>query len=217
MPFQQELYLIADELRATAAQGLRFTDGGYDRERYEKIMKASARIVGILENQPAEAILTQFLDNLYHISPVLCVESVVMRDGKMLLIQRQDDGLWAIPGGLAEVGETPAQAAERELWEEAGVHGHAPRLLGLFDSRPWQMRSKTHLVSAMFQLDTDDTPRLHNAGETPPDGLSAFQETLAVDYFAEQDLPPLSQGHHVRVPWVFRMIRGEVSIPFFDQ
>lgn len=217
MSSQQELYLIADELRAIAAQGLRFTDGGYDRERYEKIMKASARIVGIIDNQPAEGIFTHFLDNLYHISPVFCVEAVVMRDGKILLIQRTNDHLWAIPGGLAEVGETPAQAAERELWEEAGVHGNPTRLLGLFDSRLWQNRTKTHLVTAMFQLETDEIPALHAAGIERANGKSAFQEALAVDLFAEENLPPLSQGHHLRVPWVFRTMRGEIPVPFFDR
>ncbi len=217
MSSQQELYLIADELRAIAAQGLRFTDGGYDRERYEKIMKASARLVGVLEDQPADEIFTHFRDNLYHISPVLCVESVVMRAGKILLIQRQDDTLWALPGGLAEVGETPAQAAQRELWEEAGVHGNITRLLALFDTRFWKTRSKMHLVTAVFQLETEEMPALHTDGDAQVDGLSPFQETLAVDFFAEQNLPPLSQGHHLRVPWVFKMLRGEIPIPFFDR
>ncbi len=216
MPAQQELYLIANELRAIAAMGLRFTDGGYDRERYEKIMAASARMVGVLDHQPADEIYTQFMDNLYHISPVLCVEAVVVRDGKILLIQRQDDQLWAMPGGLSEVGETPAQAAQRELWEEAGVHGTISRLLALFDTRIWKTRSKTHLVSAMFQLETEETPGLHAIEGTTPDGLSPFRETLAVDFFAEDDLPALSQGHHLRVPWVFKMLKGEVPIPYFD-
>lgn len=217
MGSQQELYIIADELRAIAAQGLLFTDGGYDRERYERIMKASARMVGIIDHQPADEIYTRFHNNLYHISPVFCVESVVMRDGKILLIQRTDDHLWAIPGGLSEVGETPAQAAERELWEEAGVHGKITRLLGLFDSRYWQTRTKTHLVSAMFQIETNETPALHAAESKRAGGKSALQEALAVDFFAEENLPPLSQGHHLRVPWVFKMIRGEVPVPFFDR
>jgi ADP-ribose pyrophosphatase YjhB (NUDIX family) len=217
MSSQQELYLIADELRAIAAQGLRFTDGGYDRERYEKILKASARMVGVIDNQPADEIYTRFRDNLYHISPVLCVEAVVMRDGKILLIQRQDNGLWALPGGVAEVGETLAQAAQRELWEEAGVHGKITRLLGMFDSRLWQARSKTHWMGAMFELETDETPALHAAEDELADGQSPLHETLAVDFYAEENLPPLSQGHHLRVPWVFKMLRDEVPVPFFDE
>jgi len=216
MSTQQELYIIADELRALALLGLRFTDGGYDRERYEKILHASARMVSVLDNQPADEIYTRFQDNLYHVSPVMCVECVVVQDGKLLLIQRQDDQLWAMPGGLAEVGETPAQAAERELWEEARVHGRATRLLALFDTRYWKIRSKTHLVSAVFELETDELPGLH-VGEAQANGLSPLQETLDVGFFSEEELPALSQGHHLRVPWVFKMLKSEVPTPFFDQ
>ncbi len=217
MSAQQDLYLIADELRATASQGLRFAENEYDKGRYEQVLRACARIIAAVNGDSGSSVedmATRFHDNLYHISPVLCVESVVFRDGKLLLIQRSDDQLWAIPGGLSEVGETVAEAAIRELWEEAGVRGRNPRLLGLFDSRPWQSRSRMHLVSAMFQLETDDLPGLHSMDET---AHPAFHESLAVDFFDEAHLPPLSQGHHLRVPFVFKMLRGEVPIPFFDR
>ena len=49
--------------------------------------------------------------------------------GRVLLMQRSDNRLWAMPGGMVEVGETAAQAAEREFWEETGVHVRAERLL----------------------------------------------------------------------------------------
>jgi 8-oxo-dGTP diphosphatase len=48
----------------------------------------------------------------------------VWRGDKVLLIQRggpHGHGLWAFPGGKLEPGETPWQAAERELLEETGV------------------------------------------------------------------------------------------------
>ncbi len=158
MPTQQDLYLIADELRGIAVHGLRYAENEYDKERYEQILRVCARIIAAVDHTDAEELFTRFHDNLWHVSPVMCVESVVLRGGKILLIQRTDDQLWAIPGGLSEIGETVAQAAVRELWEEAGVRGQNPRLMGLFDSRAWQMRSKVHFVSAMFQLDTDDLP-----------------------------------------------------------
>lgn len=47
--------------------------------------------------------------------------AVVRRsDGLILATQRDDDGTWVTPGGLIEVGETPAQAVLREVAEETG-------------------------------------------------------------------------------------------------
>lgn len=52
------------------------------------------------------------------------VSAVVIRDGKILLGRRcaaQGVGTWSIPGGRMELGESPAQAAMRELREESGL------------------------------------------------------------------------------------------------
>jgi ADP-ribose pyrophosphatase YjhB (NUDIX family) len=208
-----DLYQLADELRAIASLGLRYTEGGYDRERYEQVLKASARLVAALEHASAEDIYAQYSDSLAHLSPVTCVEAVVMRAGKVLLIQRRDDQHWALPGGLAEVGESLAEAAQRELWEEAGVRGQAVQLLGVFDSRLWPVRTRMQLCMAMFLFASDDLPALHAAaGESG----SAFAEVLDVGFFAENSLPPLSLGHDLRVPMAFKILRGEIPAPFFD-
>lgn len=45
------------------------------------------------------------------------------------------------------------------------------------------------------------------------EGVSA--ETTAVDFFASDQLPALSPGHHLRVPYIFKQLRGEAEIPFF--
>ena len=58
-------------------------------------------------------------------TPFVGAEAAVFRDGRILLIKREDDGLWAMPGGLTDVGETWAHSAERELREETGVTGTA--------------------------------------------------------------------------------------------
>ena len=68
--------------------------------------------------------------------PVVGVGAVVIRDGKILLVQRgiaPSKGLWAIPGGALELGETLQQAAEREIFEETGVMIRAREPIYAFD------------------------------------------------------------------------------------
>ncbi len=197
-------YRIADELRSLACQGLRFTAGEYDRERYERILQASARLVAAVDGRLPEEVATQYHDNLSRISPFLGADAAVFRAGKLLLIQRTDNGRWAMPGGYIEVGETAANAAQRELWEEAQVRGTAVRLLGVFDSRLWKSHTKAQLYHIIFQIEAD-------GGEPAPGS-----EALGAGFFAEDDLPPLSPGHERIVPVIFKLFRGELPAPFFD-
>jgi 8-oxo-dGTP pyrophosphatase MutT (NUDIX family) len=46
----------------------------------------------------------------------------IEQDGKVLLIQRSDNGNWSMPGGAQDPGESLTQTAVRETLEEAGVH-----------------------------------------------------------------------------------------------
>jgi 8-oxo-dGTP diphosphatase len=60
----------------------------------------------------------------YPDSPRVGVGAVVLREGQVLLVRRgtaPSQGLWAIPGGVLELGETLQKAAEREILEETGI------------------------------------------------------------------------------------------------
>jgi ADP-ribose pyrophosphatase YjhB (NUDIX family) len=62
--------------------------------------------------------------------------SAVVADqtGAILLIERTDNGLWTIPGGGMEVGETIAQTAIREVKEETGLDVAVERLVGIYSN-----------------------------------------------------------------------------------
>jgi ADP-ribose pyrophosphatase YjhB (NUDIX family) len=53
---------------------------------------------------------------------------------KVLLLQRTDDGKWAVPGGAMVAGESLSEACEREVFEETGLKVRVKRLLSVYTS-----------------------------------------------------------------------------------
>jgi len=60
--------------------------------------------------------------------------AVVVRneDGRVLMIQRSDNGLWALPGGAQDIGETTREAAIREVLEETGISVEITGISGIY-------------------------------------------------------------------------------------
>lgn len=66
-------------------------------------------------------------------SLVVAVSAVVLDEtGSILMIERTDSGLWSIPGGAVEPGETLSAALAREVYEETGYHIAITHLVGIF-------------------------------------------------------------------------------------
>ncbi len=185
----QELYLIADELRGIANLGRFFASNVYETERAEQVLKIAARIAALVDGAPLHSLTALFEDHWIHVSPAIGVNALVRNPaGEVLLLKRCDNGLWCLPGGVAEIGETPAEAALRELWEEAGLRGEVIRLLGVFDSRLWGSRSRVHLLGLVFLVECDDLVAVPGS------------EMLEARFFAPESLPAEMSGGHKR--WV---------------
>ncbi len=200
---RQALYLVADEMRGMASIGRAFAGNIYEAERAHRVMELAAEIAALAEiagESGADSVQVRAevraifeAEPWLRVSPVVGVDAAVFDPGgAILLIQRRDNGHWAMPGGLAEIGMSFPETAVKELWEEAGVRGRVARLLGVFDARFWGSRVKTHLVNMVFQVACDECE--------PQPGV----EALDAGYFARDALPaPLHPGHDTRVPEVF--------------
>ena len=112
---------------------------------------------------------------------------------KALLTRRTDNGLWCIPGGGMEAGESVAEACIREVWEETGLHVSAKRLIGVY-SNPDQLviypdGNKAHFVVMSFEVEII-------GGEL---GLS--NETTEAGFFSvpEMETMPMHGKHKERV------------------
>lgn len=202
---RQELYLIADEMRGMATLGKEFATNVYEVERAHRMAELAAKVAALADEGTAADVRAVFdAEPWRRISPAIGVEAAVFdARGDILLVRRKDNGHWATPGGIAEIGQTPAEAALRELWEEAGLRGDVRRLLGVFDGRFWGSRSKVHLIHFVFLVDCAEH------------GLSPGIEMLDARFFPPDALPAaMHRGHGERVPKCCELARtGET---YFD-
>ena len=87
--------------------------------------------------------------------PYLAVSAAIVRDGKFLLVRRArppSKGLFTLPGGVVELGETLKQAVEREVREETGMTVEPVALAGFREAvvRDAQDRVERHFVILSF-------------------------------------------------------------------
>jgi ADP-ribose pyrophosphatase len=90
--------------------------------------------------------------------PQVAVGAVVFKDDQVLLVRRgrpPAEGLWAIPGGSMELGETLQEAAEREILEETGIRIRAGEPVFTFDvvQRDEDGRVRFHYVIVDMQAE----------------------------------------------------------------
>ncbi len=200
----------AGEIRGQASALLHYATNEYDRERARRLIAIAGEMMAAgLDLPPAEVVAT-FARRLDYLTPLSTADAAVFdADGRILLIQRHDTRLWAMPGGACEFEEPPAQSAVRELYEEVGVRGEVLAFLGVWDSRRHPSRSPLQLYLHVFLC------RIVSGTPAPS------AEALAVAYWAPDALPPLSPGHGSRVPTVCALYHEWQATgrfkPYFDR
>ncbi len=205
----QQIALWADKLRDISASGLHFADNPYERANYRAVQEIAMAMMALATNLPVEAMEPLRSSLFARPTPIIVGDGAVIDEaGRILLIRRADNGRWAMPGGMLEVGETPAEGIVREVLEETGVHAQAVALAGIFDSRLCGTPSAHHLYHLVFLC----RPLRDKPDESP----THPNETAGMGWFTEAELPnDLARGHAVRIPYAFRVWRGE-AWPYFD-
>ena len=105
----------ARRLNALAQTGLTFAESPYDIERYTAIRTIAAEMIAHGSGADTSRVLELFACDAGYATPKVDVRGVVFQDGKILLVQERSDGMWTLPGGWADVGDSPADAVVREI------------------------------------------------------------------------------------------------------
>ena len=174
----------SQSLHALARNGIAYTQNHFDRERFLEIQNIAAEITAKYTDVDFETIRDVYDDQAGYMTPKIDVRGVVFNEGKILLVQeRADHCRWTLPGGWADVQDSPSHAVEREVYEEAGFVVHTTKLLMLHD------RNKHGHTPSLFHI-----YKLFFRCEMVGGAATSSIETAEIAFFAEDEIPPLSLG-----------------------
>lgn len=171
----------AKRLQAIAQTGLAYVRDPYDRERYEAVRDIAAAMIADGAGVELQALAGLFAAESGYATPKVDVRAAVFRDERILLVKERSDGLWTVPGGWADVGDSPRAAVEREVVEESGFEVRAVKLAAVYDrNRHGHTPHLFHIWKLFFVCEI--------IGGSPRPSV----ETEAAGFFALDDLPALS-------------------------
>jgi ADP-ribose pyrophosphatase YjhB (NUDIX family) len=183
----------AQQLQAVAQTGLTFSQNPFEVERCEQVRQIAAEMMAAHSGLDIRSIQGLFADQAGYATPKVDVRGVVFgpgpcpgpgpkpEDTKILLVKERRDGRWTLPGGWADVNDSPAEATEREVLEESGYRAKAVKLLACYDrNKHGHPPHAFHIYKLFFLCELE--------GGAPTTSI----ETAGVDFFGEDEIPPLS-------------------------
>jgi ADP-ribose pyrophosphatase YjhB (NUDIX family) len=176
----------AREIQALAQTGYHYSENEYQRERYQRLTEIAAEIVSDHTGLEASRLVETFHAQIGYATPRVDVRGAVFNEGKLLLVRERMDGGWTLPGGWADVGDVPSQAAEREVREEAGFRVKARKVIGVYDANRVGPLELFHAFKIVFLCDLID-------GEARPS-----HETSEVAFFGQDEIPETLSGERTR-------------------
>jgi ADP-ribose pyrophosphatase YjhB (NUDIX family) len=172
----------AREIQALAQTGHHYAVNDHQRERYLRLEQIAAEIISQCSELDCRSLADAFHTQVGYATPKIDVRAAVFQDQRLLLVQERADGGWTLPGGWADVGNIPSQAAEREVWEEAGIQVKARRVIGVYDANRIGPLEVFHAYKIVFLCD-------YLSG-TPDPSL----ETIAAAFFLRSAIPDTLSG-----------------------
>ncbi len=220
--FARDLARWSETLAAIARTGLGFTESLYERERFEEVLNVAADIKAaatrsLADDEEAREIVREqdhfvqeWLESVGvgvpgYVTPKVAIGAIVGDgEGRLLLVQRADSGIWLYPTGWADVGYSPAEVAVKEVLEETGVECVPQRVLAVIDGQRMGF-SRFGMYMLVFHCTA-------TGGELRRHPL----ECADVGWFGPDELPATTAGAHWWAPMAFAAINGEDVPTAFD-
>ena len=171
----------AVELQSIAQAGLHYGRDRFDLERYQRVRDIAAEMLAEGSGLPPEKVRDLFCCESGYQTPKLDTRAAIFQGGKILLV-RELDGLWSLPGGWVDAGLSVGESAVKEVLEEAGLTVRAERIIAVQDREKHNQPVYAWKICKIFVLCTLLGGAFVENSETTESG-----------YFSLEDLPPLAE------------------------
>ena len=196
----------AVELQSLAQAGLFYGRDAFDLERYERIRAIAAEMMAALTDVPVAKVRGLFCNETGYQTPKLDTRAAIFDDDRILLV-RENDGLWSLPGGWCDVNLSIGENTVKEAREEAGLDVRAERIIAVLDGGRHNCPVSAYGVTKVFVACTA------LGGSFIPNS-----ETTDARYFPEDALPALSEAKNTadQIHLCFEARRSPAWLPPFD-
>jgi ADP-ribose pyrophosphatase YjhB (NUDIX family) len=197
----------AKKLNSIAQVGLTYSKNSYDLERYKQIQNISIDILNRYTDLDRQIIHNLFANEVGYPTPKIDVRAAIFKYDKILMIREKIDGLWAIPGGWADVDTSLKENLLKEAKEEAGVDINPKRIIAVLDRRKHNEPPLPYGVYKIFVECDYISGSFKNNVETYESG-----------FFTLDTLPPLSLGRNTKkqIEMCFAVRQKQVHETIFD-
>ncbi len=176
---------LSRELHALASGGMLYTKDRFDKERFERIRDIAAEILAMdVEGLPTEKAAELFTQNDGYQTPKCDTRAVIFNDRDEVLMIKDYDGKWALPGGWCDHDQTIFTNTIKEAYEEAGLDVEPYLLVAAHSHRKHNNPKSFFSVIRFFVLCNV------RGGE-----FRANDETTECAYFAVDRLPEDINDH----------------------
>ncbi len=177
----EDLIKWAVEIQSLAQSGLAYTDNVYDKERYERLREISAEILSKKSNLSLDKVKDIFCNESGYQTPKIDTRAVIFKDNKILLA-RENNGKWSLPGGWCDVLESVASNTIKEVKEETGLDVKTNRIIAVQDRNKHNKPIYAYGICKIFIIcDLLGGEFIENI------------ETTEIDFFDVDELPELAE------------------------
>jgi ADP-ribose pyrophosphatase YjhB (NUDIX family) len=203
-----ELFEEIKRIKSIADIGLLYAKDQYDKERYSELQAITFNLLEKVSGYTTDELKVSFPATKDYPTAKVDIRGLAIDESdKILLVRESIDGKWSLPGGWADIGQTPKEVVIKEFKEETGLDVLPKTLLAVFDKKMHNHPPQPFYVYKMIFY-----------CEILLSDISKGFDVLDADYFDINNLPPLSEDRILesQIKLLYKKVKENDLVTLFD-